>query len=441
VTADGASSSDPDPERPTRTDPPGLRARIRAAYPALDYPIYRRFLFAGALLTIGSFMQQTALGWLVLVLTNSPALLGLVGAVTGLPTLFLSAFAGVLADRIDRKRLLLGTYISSAVFAFVLATLTSLDVIQYWQILVLSFLAGLAFTVQMPAAQAVVSTIVPRRSLGNAIALNATQYNFLRILAPAAAGLLIAAGALALGFWVQAIAFVLVAIIIGRLDIPADHLTDRVQAAIWRDLRDGMRFVASNRLLLTLVLLPAVPALLILNYITFIPVYARDILRIGPEGLGLLSAAIGVGASIGAFSLATFRPSGGSGRLVLGALGIIGSGLIVFALSRSTPLSMLALAVIGMMQPLYYATTNTLIQILAPARLRGRVLSLYTLTSIGLIPVANLAGGWIAEHVGVEPLLAAGGILAVAIVFLVAVAEPEMRRLRATQISRETAEA
>lgn len=438
MTADAPSGPEPEPP-----PPPGrsLRARLRAAYPALSIPRYRRFLFAGALLTIGSFMQATALGWLVLVKTDSPALLGLVGAVTGLPTLFLSAFAGVLADRIDRKRLLLATYISSATFAFVLAALTSLDVIEYWHILVLSFLAGLAFTVQMPAAQAVVSTIVPRQVLGNAIALNATQYNFLRILAPAASGLLIAAGALAMGFWVQAVAFVLVAIIIGRLDIPRDHLIDRVQAAIWRDLRDGMRFVASERLLLILVLLPAVPALLILNYITFIPVYARDILQIGPEGLGLLSGAIGVGASIGAFSLATFRPSGGSGRLVLGALGILGTALIVFALSRSTLLSMAALTIMGMMQPLYYATTNTLIQILAPARLRGRVLSLYTLTSIGLIPVANLAGGWIAEHVGVEAVLAAGGILAIAIVGLVVLVEPGMIRLRATHLAHQAAEA
>ena len=406
--------------------------RLLRTFPALESRTYRWFLFAGAILTIGGFMQQTALGWLVLVLTNSPALLGLAGAVTGVPTLFLAAFAGVLADRTDRRRLLLATYLFSAGVAFVLAALTTTGLIQYWHILVLAFLAGLAFTVQMPAAQAVVSTIVPRRSLGNAIALNAAQYNFLRILAPALAGLFIASGALALGFWVQAVAFVVVAIIIGRLTIPSDHLVNRVHAAMWRDLRDGIRYVGSNRILLTLVLLPAVPALLILNYITFIPLYARDILDIGPAGLGLMSGAIGVGASIGAISLATLRPSGGSGRLVLGALGILGSALIVFATSTSLPVSLLALVVMGAMQPSYYATTNTLIQILAPARLRGRILSLYTLTSIGLIPVANLVGGALAERIGVEAVLSAGGILAILIVLTVATVERDMLRLRAT---------
>jgi predicted MFS family arabinose efflux permease len=204
---------------------------------------------------------------------------------------------------------------------------------------------------------------------------------------------------------------------------------------MWRDLRDGMRYVGSNRILLTLVLLPAVPALLILSYITFIPLYARDILQIGPAGLGLLSAAIGVGASIGAISLATLRPSGGSGRLVLGALGILGAALIVFATSRSLPLSMLALVVMGAMQPSYYATTNTLIQMLAPARLRGRILSLYTLTSIGLIPIANLIGGALAERIGVEAVLTAGGLLAVAIVLIVALSERDMLRLRAAHLS------
>ena len=406
--------------------------RLLRTFPALESRTYRWFLFAGAILTIGGFMQQTALGWLVLVLTNSPALLGLAGAVTGVPTLFLAAFAGVLADRTDRRRLLLATYLFSAGVAFVLAALTTTGLIQYWHILVLAFLAGLAFTVQMPAAQAVVSTIVPRRSLGNAIALNAAQYNFLRILAPALAGLFIASGALALGFWVQAVAFVVVAIIIGRLTIPSDHLVNRVHAAMWRDLRDGIRYVGSNRILLTLVLLPAVPALLILNYITFIPLYARDILQIGPTGLGLMSGAIGVGASIGAISLATLRPSGGSGRLVLGALGILGSALIVFATSTSLPVSLLALVVMGAMQPSYYATTNTLIQILAPARLRGRILSLYTLTSIGLIPVANLVGGALAERNGVEADLSAGAILAILIVLTVATVERDMLRLRAT---------
>jgi len=178
-----------------------------------------------------------------------------------------------------------------------------------------------------------------------------------------------------------------------------------------------------------------VPALFVLNYLTFIPIYARDILDTGAIGLGLLTGSIGVGALIGALTLASLRPSGGSGRLMLAGLAVVGSALAVFALSRSLPLSMLALALQGACQVAYYSTTNTLIQVLAPARLRGRILSLYTLTSIGLIPVANLVGGAIAQVVGVQPVLAAGGLLTVGFAALVAIGQPGVARLRAAHLS------
>ncbi len=386
-------------------------------------------------ITVGSFMQATAQGWLVLEITNSPGLLGIAGAVAGLPTLFLAVFAGVLADRVDRRRLMVVTIGSAAVFALIMAILKTLEIIDYWHILVLMFLSGLAFTIQLPAAQAVVSSIVDRSTIGNAVALNSAQYNFLRILAPAFAGLFIAVGALALGFWVNAIALAAAAWIIGHLAIPSTRSADRIQAAIWGDLKDGVRYVASDRLLAILVLMPGVPALFVLNYITFIPVYARDILATGPVGLGLLTGAIGVGALTGALALASMRPSGGSGRLLIGAMAIVGVSLAVFAVSRSLLISMVALALIGAFQVSFYATTNTLIQVIVPARLRGRVLSLYMLTSIGVIPIANLAGGVLAESLGVEIVLAAGGVITVLIAVSVMLLEPRIGRLRAAHLS------
>jgi MFS family permease len=413
----------------------GPRARAQAAFPALASPVYRRFLVASMIATVGGFMQATAQGWLVLELTNSPALLGLAGAVAGLPILFLAVVAGVLADRLDRRRLLIATNGASAMFAFTLALLTTLGLVAYWHVLVLAFLTGLALTIQMPAQQAVVSTLVDRTSIGNAVALNSAQYNLTRIVAPALAGLFIAAGSLALGFWVNAVALTLVAVLIASLRIPSPRSADRVQAALWRDLQDGVRFVARNRVLTVVVLLPAVPALLVLNYLTFIPLYARDILATGAVGLGLLTGSIGIGALIGALSLATMRPSGGSGRLMLGGLAIVGVALSTFALSRSLPVSMLALALIGAFQVAYYSTTNTIIQVLVPARLRGRVLSLYVLTSIGLIPIANLVGGALGEILGVDVVLAAGGVLTVAAVAVVLVLEPRVARLRAAHLA------
>jgi len=383
------------------------------------------------LATLGAFMQITAQGWLVLQLTNSPGLLGLVGAVAGLPTLFLAVVAGVLADTMDRRRILAWGYWISAVLAVILAILTTLHVVTYWHVVVIALLGGVVITVQMPAGQAVVSSIVDRTLIGSAIALNSAQYNLARIVGPSMAGLAIAAGGLAFGFWANAIALLAVGAVIARLPIPATRTADRVTRALWGDLQDGVRHVAGDTVLVTLVLLAAAPALFVLPYLTFLPVFARDILAIGAPGLGLLTGSIGVGALAGALLMASRRPSGGSGRLLITGLASISLALLVFATSRTLPLSMLALAVLGASQVAYYSTTNTLLQIRVPPRLRGRVHSLYVLTSIGLLPIGNLAGGAIAEVAGVPAVLAVGALITLLATVVTAVRRPTIRRLAA----------
>lgn len=375
-------------------------------------------------------MQGTAQGWLVLELTDSPGLLGLVGAIAGIPTLFLAVVAGVLADRLDRRRLLARTYVAAAIVAAVLALLTTTGTVVYWHVAVVAFVGGVLLTIQMPAGQAIVSTVVDRAALGSAIALNSAQYNLMRIVGPSLAGLAIAAGGLALGFWANTIALVVVAAIFTRLPLPPTRAAGRLQAALWRDLQDGVRHVAADPVLAALVLLAAAPALFVLSYLTFLPVYARDILVIGAPGLGLLTGSIGVGALAGALLMASRRPSGGSGRLLLAGLVSMSLSLTTFALSTSVPVTCLALAILGASQVAYYSTTNTLLQVRVPARLRGRVHSLYVLTSIGLIPVGNLVAGAIAERTGVPPVLAVGGALTLVVVLLTAAVRPELRRLR-----------
>jgi len=407
--------------------PPGVAGR----YPALASPIYRRLLAGNTLATLGSFMQATAQGWLVLQLTNSPGLLGLVGAIAGLPTLFLAVVAGVLADRLDRRRLLAWSYAAAALLSGVLALLTTTGIVAYWHVAVVAFVGGVLLTVQMPASQAIVSTVVDRAALGGAIALNSAQYNLMRIVGPFLAGLAIAAGGLAFGFWANAAALVGVALIFARLPLPPTRAAGRLQAAIWGDLQDGVRHVAADPVLAALVMLAAAPALLILSYLTFLPVYARDILAIGAPGLGLLTGSIGIGALAGALLMASLRPSGGSGRLLLAGLVAMSIALAVFAQSTEALLSSLALAVLGASQVAYYSTTNTLIQVRVPARLRGRVHSLYVLTSLGLLPVGNLVIGAIAERTGVPIVLAVGAGLTLAIAMLAAALRPELRRLRA----------
>ncbi len=381
--------------------------------------------------SIGAFMQGTAQGWLVLELTNSPAALGVVSGLQILPVLLLSPMAGVAADRFDRRRLLASTQLTSAALALVLAILVTTGLVQFWQVAVLAFLMGTANAMQNPTYQAIVPSLVEREAIGSAVALNSAQFNLSRILGPALAGAAIAAGGLGIAFWANAFALLAVATIFWRLRVPASASSRTQAASLWANLMDGVRYVRSRRIVATLVLLAGVPALFLLNYLMLLPVFARDVLGIGATGLGMLSAAIGVGALAGALGLAILRPSGGSGRSLLAGLVIACIAEIVFAVSRSLPVSMAALAVLGACQVVYYATSNTLLQVLVPGRLRGRVLSLYILTSWGLIPIGNIASGAVAEHMTATVALVIGCVITLLVTMVVAVLVPELRRLEA----------
>jgi len=364
----------------------------------------------------------------VLGLTNSPAALGLVSALGMAPILVLSVFAGE-ADSVDRRRLLVATQLLSCATALVLAVLATTGVIAYWHVAVLAVISGIAIAVQTPAYQAIVSSLVDREALGSAVALNSAQYNLSRIIGPAVGGAVIGMGGLFLAFWGNAIALMGVAwIYAGLPKAPAATLA-RTQASLWANLLDGVRFVGGRRDLAALVLLTGLPALTVLNYLVLLPVYARDVLAIGAPGLGLLSGGIGIGALIAAVSLAAFRPSGGSGRSVLLSLATMAVAESVFAVSRFVPLSLVALAVLGGSQVLYYATSNTLIQVLVPGRLRRRVMSLYILTSTGLIPFGNLLGGVVAEHASPTTALVAAAAVTLAGVAATALLVPELRAL------------
>lgn len=376
-------------------------------------------------------MQSTAQGWLVLGLTNSPAALGLVSALGALPILLLSPIAGVAADRLDRRRLLVGAQAFMALLAVTLAVLATTGVVAFWHVAVLALLAGTATAIQTPASQAIVASLVDRSAIGSAVALNSAQFNLSRILGPSIAGAVIAAGGLALAFWGNAIALAVVVAIFLTLRVAPRPASGHASLSMWTNLVAGVRYVRSRRLVAALVMFAAVPALFLLNYLVLLPVFARDVLQIGAPGLGVLSGGVGIGALAGALGLAALRPSGGSGRSLLLALAIGSVAEAVFALSRFVPLSVVALAVLGCCQVVYYTTTNTLLQVLVPARLRGRVMSLYILTSWGLIPVGNLLAGVVAERLSATAALVGGGVVTLTAVVVVTLAVPELRRVAA----------
>jgi predicted MFS family arabinose efflux permease len=365
------------------------------------------------------WMAGTAQGWLVLRLTDSPASLGLTSFVNMAPVLLLSLYAGVLADRVDRRRLLLAAQVVILVTAAVLALLVTLGLAAFWQILLATLVIGTAQALTMPAFQAFVSALVPREALGNAIALNSAQFNLSRIVGPAIAGVLVGTVGEAPAFWLQALAVAWLIVVLARMRVAPSTVGTRSEAGLWTNLTDGFRYARSDRSLSALLLLAAAPAFFVLPYVTLLPVYARDILGIGAAGLGVLTASVGVGALTGAVTVAFGGSGRAGGRLVTMGLIAMALSVAVFAASRSLVVSCVALAVRGAAQVAYYTSTNTLVQLLSPARLRGRILSIYTLTSIGFLPLGSLAAGAPISSASPPATLVGGAVLALGSLLLV----------------------
>jgi MFS family permease len=375
-------------------------------------------------------MSGTAQGWLILRLTDSPTSLGIAGFIGMVPTLLLTLYAGVLADRLDRRRLLIATQLALAALSALLALLVATGAIAFWQVLLISLLSGAAGAMSLPAFQALLPTLVDRRAIGNAIALNSAQFNFTRALGPALAGLLVASVGEASSFWFNALALAGLAYILRGMRLPAQEVFTRQEAGLWSNLLDGLRYIRSQRVLVALLALGAAPALFVLPYGTLMPIFARDVLGIGAAGLGLLNASVGLGALAGALTVA-FRPSeGGNGRLLVVGLVWMAFTLAVFALSTQVALSVVVLAALGASQVAYYTTTNMVVLLLSPARFRGRILSVQTLGALGLMPVGSLAMGVLAERVGPHVTLLVGAGLTVAALGLILVWCPQLWTLR-----------
>ncbi|MDQ3869986.1 MAG: MFS transporter [Chloroflexota bacterium] len=398
--------------------------------PSLASPAFRLFLSGALVANVGTWMQATAQGWLVLRLTDSPASLGLASFAALVPTLILSLYAGVLADRLDRRRLLLGTQVAIGLLAAVLALLVTAGVVEFWQILVIAFLAGTAQALGLPAFQALVPMLVERRVVGNAIALNSAQFNLSRILGPVLAGILVASVGEAASFWLNAAAACVLVYALHTIRLPRQEAMARAEAGLWSNLLDGLRYVRSQKVLAALVVLAGAPALFVLPYIALMPLYARDILAIGAPGLGLLTAAVGLGAVGGALLLALLRPQGSNGRVLVVGFVWAAVALAAFALSQVVWLSCIALAALGAALIGYYTSTNTLVQLLSPSRFRGRILSVQALTSLGLLPVGSLVAGAVAARVGAPVTLLGGAVLALVALGLVLAWCPQLWSLR-----------
>lgn len=380
-------------------------SRMPAMLRALRHRNYRLF-FIGQLISLtGTWMQSVAQGWLVLRLTDSPALLGLAAAASSAPVLLLSLPAGAIADRVSKRRLLIVTQAAAMLLAAILALLTLTGLVQVWHVFVLAVLLGMANAFDAPARQSFTVEMVGREDLLNAIALNSSVFNAARSVGPAVAGLVVAWIGEGMAFAFNAASFIFV--IAGLLMMRLPPFTNPGGRSRGGELREGLAYIAGEPRVRALLTLAAAISLFCFVHIPLLPVFARDVLGLGADGLGALAAASGLGALIAALLLAQLGDRLPRGRLLVAAALLYPGLMIAFTAMRSLPLAMLLLGLAGWAGVTTMALTNTLIQSIVPDRLRGRVMSVFTLLLMGASPMGGMLAGLVAQLVGSVPVVVA----------------------------------
>jgi MFS family permease len=369
-------------------------------------------------------MQQVALGWLAIVMTGSPGFVGIVAFSAGLPFLIVAPFGGALIDRHDRRRLML----TCQIMAFVLAAVLAADVIggfvQAWHLPLAAFLNGSLQALLIPTQQSLVPALVPRAGLTNAIGLMSAGQNMTRVVGPSVAGIVIGTMGTGPTFLVQAVAIAISFGLVLTIVLPPRP----VRTTSGRGIFDGIRLIASRPDLRALFVLASIPTLFVFPYVGFLNVFARDILHIGAEGLGLLMAVSGSGAVVGSLLVASAARSEGTGRQLLGMTVLYGLPIVGVAFSRTLWITLPLMFVAGVLGAAFMSGNNALLQHRVSDEIRGRVMGAYMLTW-GFMPLGSLPMGMLADRVGTPTAVAAGAIISTVLAAAYGIRSPVLRDL------------
>ncbi len=381
----------------------------RDTFAALKHRNFRLFFFGQLVSLTGSWMQNTAQGWLVYQLTGSKVLLGTVAAVGSLPMLVLSVWGGSLADRHSKRNVVFFTQSGMMLLAFAFAALVGSGYIRPWHIVVLSALVGVAMAFDMPARQAFMVEMTNREDLMNAVSLNSSIVNGARVVGPAMAGFLMARVGMTWCFLLNGLSFI--AVIVGLLMMRLPKFVRQAQThSTGMHVLEGFRYVARHRRVRILLLLFGVVGVFGWSYSVLLPAYATDILHVGEGGYSALLSANGLGALLGALTVATYGNRVRPRFMILGGLWLFSASLVLLAVVRSYLLVLSCMAVGGWGMLLYFSTTNTLIQTSVSDDMRGRVMGIWALVFGGMMPLGGLESGLLSQAVGVPWTIAVGAL-------------------------------
>jgi MFS family permease len=401
-------------------------AARRYGFGALAHRNFRLFLFGQTVSLTGTWMQSIAQGWLVLQLTDSPFYLGLVSALGSLGVLMFTLYAGVVADRTDKRRVVIITQSLLMVQAFLLAALVASGRVTVGSVMLLAAFLGVVSAFDIPTRQAFIVEMVGKEDLMNAIALNTSIFNLSRVLGPVVAGFLIGPLGVAACFFLNGVSYL--AVIASLLAMRLPPWVPRPAAgSAWQGFREVVAFLRSDRRARTLVVLTAITSIFGFPFLVLMPVFARDVLRVGAAGYGALTASVGLGAVAGALGVAVLSRRIRKGRTLVVAGTSFGLLVALFAQSRWFALSVALLALVGCAMIVNNALTNTLLQTLVPDHLRGRVMGFYSFMFVGMAPIGAFQAGAVAERFGAPLAVAAGGVVSALAVVVLAWRVPELR--------------
>lgn len=363
--------------------------------------------------SIGTWMQIVAQGWLVYRLSHSAFLLALDQFLGGLPIFLFSLIGGVIADRVERRKILLGSQYVQMATAALLTILVATGMVHVWHILCLSFVSGFAQAFGGPAYQALIPTLVEKDDMPNAIALNSIQFNVAVMVGPALAGQTLARLGEKWCFGLNALSFL--APIISLSMINARFLPVKTTQTMLASLKQGIQFARKQNSMEALIVLAFCMTALSMPMRTYIPVFVKDIFHRGPETYGNLLALMGMGSIFGSLAIATAGNMKRKGRVALLALALLGAGITGFALSQSLRLSETFLVVVGASMMAVFATVNSLVQLITTNEMRGRVMSVYNFAFRGGMPMGNLLTGWLVPVFTAPVVLCFNGLLLVVV--------------------------
>jgi MFS family permease len=406
----------------------GQSQQIQSILRSLRHRNFRLFFGGQAVSLIGTWMQQIAMSWLVYRLTDSPLLLGVVGFSSQIPTFVFAPVAGVYADRLNRYHLLIATQTLAMVQAFVLAFLTLTGIVQVWHIIALSLFLGFVYSMDIPVRQSFFIEMLDRKEdLGNAIALNSFLFNGARLIGPSVAGVLIAVTGEGICFLLNGVSFFAIILALLAMRIPRKEITVR-HTHLKEGLTEGYRYVRDFVPIRHILLQLALMSFMGMPYAVLLPVFARDILLGGPHTLGFLMGASGLGALAGALFLASRRTVVGLGRWIAMTSGLFGAGIIAFAVSRELLFSMVMMLVTGFGMMVQMASSNTILQTIVDEDKRGRVMSFFTVSFMGMAPFGSLFAGSLASVIGAPGTLVITGVCCIIGAVLFYRRLPEIRR-------------